>query len=991
MRPAFAMQFVSVSRASAALFAVALALGSTVSAQQPAAPAASAETATQLDAIQVTGSRLRQVQLEGATPITVVTRADIERVGLNDLADVVRQLPQITGSPLSTRTNNGGDGSSVVDLRGIGSNRTLVLVNGRRSDGDFSTMPMAMVERIEVLAQGASAVYGADAVAGVVNIITRTKFNGAEISGHVSQYLDLEENPAAAAVRDSSLAGSDGQNYRVSAITGIGSGPGRFTFGAEYNRQYEVYQGNVNTIQTRNALRLRDFDDIARAGLGSFGVDLDGDGIPGMDAFGGSSAQLNGFFTIRRGNPTWCPAAPPGAPCTYTIDSADDGVAGTPGRPRPRVAADAYNFAPVNYLQTPFTRSHLFGSGSYDLGANVSLYIEGAYANRRSEQILAPQPYFLDFDPPGLIPRTNFYNPFGVDFNAADPSAGGGTVRRRIAEVGGRSFNQDLNQIRLVTGLRGEMPFIPAWEFDTSYQYAQGTQVDTDFGQFVGARLVNALGPSADLNGDGKPECYTDVTRPSTLIAGCVPLNLFGNLGSITKEQLDYVSAALVDRTIGSRNIFNVTLTGSLFSLPAGALETAVGYESRRENAAFVPDSGKATDAVTGNTGGPIRGNYEVDSFFAEFSIPVVSGVPGADLLEFNVGARFDDYSTVGGNTTFQTGMRWQPIKSVLVRGSYGEVFREPSIGELFSPQFDNFPEYQDLCSNSSIDSTDNLYNGLTPEQRQRCHDQGVPVGGYFQSSSQPRGRVGGNPQLDPEEGETVNIGVVWDPEFVPGGSVSLDYWQVDLEGAITSIAEESIVGLCILGGDPKSCGLINRFPGGEINSVIALQTNIGKEKAVGMDLALNYGQPTAIGAFKSRFLLTRLMTRESTVLSTEDVVGKFNRGTNGFSRGVYPEWKANVFVDWTYESFGASANVDYLASVDEQLTATLSRAVESQYYLDLALRYTFLQNLQYALGMNNVLDREIPFVAGEFNAFTDTDTYRLFGRQIYMTLRKTF
>lgn len=931
----------------------------------PAAPAEeeSTDELTSLSRISVTGSRLRRTDIEGASPVIEVSRADIDRIGLADLGDVIRQLPVVTGSPLSSRTNNGGDGSTSVDLRGVGRQRTLVLINGRRdiSGNDFSTIPLAIVEKIEILPQGASAIYGADAVAGVVNIITRRDHQGVEINAFASTFPGLETNPAAAEVGDPNLEGTDGENYRASIVIGGASAKGRFTAGFEYNRQNEFYQGNVSEGYLRDALSFTDLDDVAAAGFGAFNRDIDGDGDVGI-VVGGSSAQLNGFFNVPEGGPFEAGI--------YTI--------GEDGQPRTRVPEDAFNFGPVNFLQTPFIRNNAFFSGDYLLENGVEVYAEARYARRTSDQALAPLPYFSLFDPPGTIPASNFYNPFGVDL---------GDIRRRIAEVGGRSFTQERSLNQITVGARGELGFVDMWDWEAFYQYGRFQQTDVDGGQFVGSRLQNALGPSFQA-ADGTITCGT----PDAPIANCVPLNLFGNVGTITPEMLNYVQADLVDFFQGTRNFGHLSFAGPIMPLPGGELTAAIALETREEFFSYTPDSGKATEAVTGNAGEGLAGGYDVDSISIEISAPLLSGAPFAQALELGFGFRQDDYSTVGSNNVFQVNALWQPIESVVVRASFAEVFREPSILELFSPQSDNFPEYVDPCSTGNIDAPDDdVYNTLTPEQQAQCTQTGVPEGGYFQSNAQPRGRIGGNPDLAPEQGDTFNIGVVWDPDFIPGGSFTLDYFSIELEDAIAAISERSIVERCVLELNDAACSNITRFADGQINAVVALQQNIGKETAKGIDFAFNHVLNTRVGSFNSRVMVTRLEERESTVTTPFDAVGQFVNDVEALTRGIYPEYRANAIVDWGFEKYGASLNVDYIGGVTEELTADLSRDVSATYYVDTAFRYFFNSTAMVSFGINNLFDEQPEFIVGEFNAQTDTDTYRIGGRQLYLSTRLDF
>lgn len=944
------------------------------------APARAQEASAELDRVEVTGSRLSQVDIEGATPVTVLDRSDIQRTGLNDLAEVIRQLPSITGSPLSTQTNNGGNGGTLADIRGLGTNRTLVLVNGRRdiSGGDFSTIPIAIVERIDVLKEGASAIYGADAVSGVINVITRQNFEGAEFIGHFGRSFELVDNPAAADVGDPALKGTDGDTKRLSFVFGSSGEKSNFVIGIEYNEQDPVFQGNVDNLQFQNELGVRDLDDFLSAGLDSFERDIDGDGVNGL-ARTGSSRTLGGRFNTPDG--------------IFTRDLQT-------GEIRPfNNDTDLYNFAPVNYVQTPFERSNLFVQGDYDLFDNVNAYVEARYTNRRSSQLLAPLPYDSRTNPgaplptiPGRVGVTgdNVYNPFGVDL--AD-------VRRRISETGGRDFEQEVNQIQLNTGLRGGFgELAPTWSWDVSWQWGRRARIDTDVGQFSGARLAQALGPSF-FDASGNAVCGT----PDAPISGCVPLNLFGGAGTITQDQLDFVAVALNDRFTTKRQVLNATLDGDLFELPAGPVATAFGYEFRKEEFTFIPDSGKATDAVTGSTAGPTAGEYDVDSLFIEANIPLLSGVPGAELLELGGGFRYDDYSTIGDTGNFQGSLRWQPIRGLLIRGSYSEVFREPNVSELFSSSAENFPSFQDVCSTGVLgdQSAPNLYAGLSPEQQARCTLTGVPSGGFFQSDRQIRSFVTGNPSVGPETGDTWTVGAAFSPDFLPGFSVTVDYWEVDLEGAITVIAAGNVVSQCVVNGDLDRCDDITRFSNGDVDNIITPRENIGGETAAGVDLGMNYSTNTDWGLFDGRFLVTYLDERESEVSGTfVDAAGRFER-RNGLPRGVYPEWKGNFNVDWSYGNFGASVNIDYLGSIDEFDLDSLDQGiapddaflqkVDAEWYFDFTARYHFDWGTQIIAGVTNITDNDPPYIIGEFNANTDTDTYRVLGRSWFAEIRHSF
>ncbi len=928
----------------------------------------------ELDRQLVTGSRLSQVDIEGASPVTVLDRQDIERIGLNDLGDIIRQLPTITGSPLSTRTNNGGNGATAADIRGLGAIRTLVLINGKRdiTDGDFSLIPIAAVERIEVLAEGAAAIYGADAVSGVINIITRKDFQGAQLSAQYGASFELVPNPAVQEVGDPGLRGSDGDTKRVSFVFGDTTEKSSFLIGAEYNEQDPVFQGNVNCEFFQFPISLFDADIFAANG--PIGCEDRIDSGMAEDTTGlfrsGSSRNLGGFFVV------------PGQGALTNVN----------GQIVP-FTNQFYNFAPVNFVQTPFERTNLFVQGDYDLFEHVEAFIEARYANRRSSQLLAPLPFDGRFDPGFAgtgtgVSADNVFNPFGVDIR---------DVRRRVAETGGRDFSQSVNSINITTGLRGDLGDIaPTWSWEVFWNWGREDRTDIDEGQFVGSRLAQALGPSF-FDANGVATCGT----PDAPIAGCVPLNLFGGNGTITQEMLDFVSFPLVDNIVTKLQNAQATVTGDLFDLPGGAVAMALGYEFRQEELAFNPDSGKASESVTGNTGAGTSGIFDVNSVFAELNLPLLSRVPGAELLEVGVGFRYDDFSTVGSTGNFMFKASWQPFKGFLVRGSYSEVFREPTIGELFSAQGDSFPSFQDICSNGVLGSpgSPNLFETLTPEQQARCIMTGVPAGGVFQTDVQVRSRVGGNPNVRPENGETWTVGFAFAPEFIPGFSFTVDYWEVDLDDAITSIAAGNVITECVLNGDLNQCANITRFADGNINAVVAAQTNIGSETAAGIDFAFNYNRSTAIGLFDTRLLVTYLDERESTVTGDPlDIAGFFSPGVNGFARGVFPEWKGLFTIDWSYEDLGAAINIEYIDSLtDLDFDAVPSReapflqSIESEWYVDLVGRYTLPWGTTFSFGITNLFNNDPPFIVNEFNASTDTDTYRLLGRSWFANLTHNF
>ena len=957
------------------------------------------EEAADLDRVQVTGSRISRVDIEGANPVTVLDRDDIKRNGITDLGEIVQNLPMMSGSPVSSSRNNGGTGRVAVDIRGLGTNRTLVLVNGRRLPSlfnDLSVIPVVMVERIEILKDGASAIYGADAVAGVVNIITRRDFEGADFECQIGESF-----------------GSGGMNSSVSFITGGSTDRGNFVIGVEYVEQDEVFAGDIDTTWIKSAVTVYD-----PVGFNQFGFsgdpwsDGDGNGVADWATFGSSRVPY-GYFDLRNWDPdasgwTICQGAAGGG--SQTSDYGPTRGGGACGPP-------TYDYGAVNYIQQPYKRSSFFAQGDIELFDNVTAYMETRFSNRKSEQLLAPQPYDSRFDPgystiePGVaISKDNFYNPFGVDVPQ---------WRRRFEETGGRSFNQSVNMWQIVAGVTGDLG--ATWTWDLSYNYGENERTDTDFGQFAGANIANALGPSF-MDDGGNIVCGT----PGNVIDGCVSLNAFTNpdTNPITQDMLDYFAIPLNDRRINTRQVTSFTVTGDLFELPGGPMAGAFGFERRKEDYVFQPDSGKTLGIVTGNTGAGTIGKYNVDSFYGELNIPIVSGVTGAELLEVGISGRYDDFSIFDSSTTWQGSIRWQPVRSLLVRATAGQVYREPNISELFAGVGDSFADTTDPCS------------GIGGQPG--CED--TPVG-YQQSDSQARGRVGGNRNVQPEEGDTLTVGLAWSPTFAPGLSMTLDWWRIEIQDAINIPSNNVVLAGCFAGSVPAFCDNIVRFGPespfyGDLDEVQTVVTKVGPETAEGIDWSVNYSLNSGIGLWNFSWLGTYNIKREMLVLKDfdhdglatpeiDDVVGLHEHRGLGRKKS-FPEMRWRFDTDWSMGDFGASFSVEFIDSVtdcgnpnadstyltmfcpdDSQIITVdpadtytgvplIDRAwvgtTDKMYYFDLVGRYTIPGiGSQLSVGITNLTDEDLPFINQGFNATTDEDTFRAFGRSWFVNFKHSF
>ena len=602
------------------------------------------EIVYELEAITVTGSRIQSEELLTPAPVTVLSRDEIKVRGLASIGDVLQTLT-VQSNAINTQANNGGDGSTRISLRGLGAHRTLVLLNGRRfvpggtganSSVDLNAIPASAVERVEVLKDGASAVYGSDAVGGVVNIITRSETEGLEFEFY--QGVSGE---------------GDGESLDISVTAGLTSEKGSVLFTAGYHNRKPVWTGN-RPFSTEDKTYDWEKNDGTYATSGSSatpeGHIIDQTGAPGnaaWQALAAAAGEAAGDFH-RDPNAGW-------RPFNWAGNSSDG-------------SGDLYNFQPENYLYTPQTRYTTFLSGSYEFAPEAKSFFEVSYTNRQSDQKLAPTPLFIISE--GLaVSSTNIYNEFGRDFY---------DVRRRFVEAGNRNFLQDINTYRIVLGL--EYP-LPGFDTDLSYSYGRSEGTNINEGRFIRSNVARALGPDA--------ECAA--------IGDCVPLDLLHGAGTITQEMLDYIQYTGIATGHSRQKILQWNLTGQIAKLPAGPLAVAAGISSRWEAGAYIPDPITKSGNTTGSKQESTEGAYSVRALYGETSVPVYRA--DAFGLDLTAAGRAFDYDTFGSGFTYEAGARCELPRGLTLRATISNAFRAPGIAEMFLGQSDAFPAVSDPCS----------------------------------------------------------------------------------------------------------------------------------------------------------------------------------------------------------------------------------------------------------------------------------------------------
>jgi len=900
-----------------------------------------------LETIVVTGSRIRRVDIESASPVFSIDRADIEKSGKLTIGDLIQESPSIAGAATNPSVNNGGgDGASTISLRGLGAQRTLLLVNGRRlAYADVNSIPISMVERIDILKDGASAIYGSDAVAGVVNFVLRKDFQGIEATAEYG-------------ISDA----DDGERKGFSMTIGHSSDRGNIVVGANYNKTEPVWAGD------------RKFSSPALYNYFGYLITL------------GSSFIPTGRFTIPR-----TVAAGFGLNCAGT--GVNVNVRRIPGAGGANAASDyecyvgsqhSYDYSPFNLQLTPQERGGLFVTGNYRITDNIEAYVEAFSNKTRSRYIIAPLP--LIFGEAGVIlSADSVYNPFDVDI-----SVGG----IRLTEAGNRVGGFETQADQLSTGLRGS--FGDTWQWDAGITYARTSQDDWRTGYLFGPAVAAGVGPSF-IDGGGVARCGT----PGNVIANCTPLNFFGldpntAAGQAAIAALGDVSINIRGHGYASYKAAQFNLTGELFQLPAGAVSVAFGGEYREDYTYYNPDYvTTVTDPATATCltsteacASKSSGELDVREFYAEFLVPILADVPFARSLNLTIGSRYSDYSAFGDTVNSKIGIEWRPIDDLLIRGTVAEVFRSPTINDLFGGTGSSADTYNDPCSGSGFQAGNPACAGLTP--------------GFVQVTQQTSSVFGSNVNLTPEVGKSFTWGVVYDPSWLPGLSTSVDVWKIYLNDVIGSIGTQTIINQCYNFG--RFCNLFTRGDAGDVDFVSNLSENIGRLDARGVDFSAKYRLPeTAWGNFRVGLDATYYQQYDQETIRGDITTALHSAGSyfgQAFGGpGNLARWRALGSLSWSLGAFDASWRARYVGPTrfgDLAVTGDGYEVVNpSGSELDNSYRTgsSTFHNLQFGfnaeaintrfeVGVDNVGNKQPPLLwQYGFNGNTDERTYDVVGR----------
>jgi len=882
-----------------------------------------------LEPITVTGSRLRGFFDEGAWPLTVIGRDQLDGSGVQRLGDFLQQMTFTAGSPLNTQTSRRGSGGELsrgvetVELRGLGPERTLVLVNNRRfvaggngASGivDVGMLPLAMVERIEVFKSGASVEYGADALAGVINVITRRPFDGVEVSaqGRVTSY-------------------GDGETGTLDLLAGRQFARGGFVAGVSWTEQQPVSKGERRFSSTRLTLSGPDNDIV----------------------FDGSSAPPGGQYRTSFGR--------------FTLIDGRDGDTLEDFRPfiDSGPDTDRFNFNPFEDLLQASERLTVFGEGHWYATDSVRVYGEALAHWRDSSQRLAPLPFFTTRLADVAVSADNAFNPFGERLT---------DVRRRLVEAGPRTFEQDNDAWRAVLGLDGQLG---DWFWDVSINHGRNETDQFKSGDLLADRVRRALGPSF-IADDGQPTCGS----PDEPIADCVPLNLFGGAGSITPEMLAFVGTTLSGTGFNEQTVLNANIAGDAFTLPAGPVAVAAGVERREERAADRPDPQVRAGNTTGNARSATRGAFDAVEGYVEIGAPLLVDAPGAVALNLDLGARVVDFSNFGTEEVFEIGLGWQPIETLGLHATFTEALRAPNLRESFGGATQTNPIVLDPCAD---------FDGLSPQAIERCIDQGVPADGSFSQSGEETPEIaGGNSGLVPERAELFTFGVVWRPARLSGFKASADFYDIDITNGIGSLGAQTTLSQCLATGAAAFCDAVRRADGGAIDFVEARLRNIARESTRGIDAAIDWRQQLESASLDHSLALGWVSERRLVAFPGSDpLFGAGGFDPDNF--GAIPEWQGRYALDAGVGEWTLGYRAHFIGEVVERggavFPGTVNRA-GSVLYHDLFARFAPAGgDWAVTAGVDNVTNIDPPFFANADEANTDLGTYRALGTTWWLRL----
>jgi iron complex outermembrane recepter protein len=911
---------------------LAIAFGAVSTVALSASVTAADETAIEkIERIDVTGSRIRSTDLETAQPVHTISREDIANQGFTSVVDILQNMSS-TGAPPISRSSVLSSGEAVggnyANLRNLGANRTLVLVNGKRlgitTGGlqDLSAIPMSMVERVDVLKDGASTIYGSDAMAGVVNIITRKNYDGLEFIAYSGEYGE-----------------GDGAKTNLSMVAGFTGTRGSITLGAEWRDESEVWSG------------ARTFSKFSR---------------PDRDHNSANYTVVGQYGTFLKDG-TWWTADRPGQ--TAQADSPYSGF-------HAQTQEDTSNAIEQMQLLSPLSARSLYLNANYDLTDTTRFTTDIGYTSRSASRQIAGYPFqsastfgdvngfFLDAD--------SHFNPIGEDVR----------FRRRGWEMP-RVTDSDQNTFRFTAALEGSFDIGERFfDWDVGGVFSESNLLQTGRGDYHVPNAVKATGPSF-VNGQGVVQCGT-AAEPIPL-SRCVPWNPLAGFGAGTVANSladpavqDYLFPTTHTRGQTTTSIYFANISGLLFELAAGDVTFAVGGEYRKEEGLFVPDALSQSGMTTTLAAGATKGDYDLKEFYGELNVPIVANMQGAKELSLSLASRYSDYNTFGDTTNSKIGLKWKPIDSVLVRATVSEGFRAPTISNLYGGGSQTF-------TTGFIDPCDSVYGVAkgtarclqdVPADYRQLQQGFVPTDGPAAQTPVPF-NSGSNLLLQPEESKTKTVGIVYNPDAIQNLNIIVDWWSVTIEDTMVTDSPNTILDDCYVGLIESRCGSFSRDPNSYIVSNLRYGLrNAGITKTDGYDIGINYKYDTEFGVFNTNWNTTYIDSYDARTTNDVETPLKPEVGYGSTFRV-----RSNLGLNWSLGDFGVNWTVRYYSSSKERCyyddkcslpdfsadwtndTVTPYNRYGSTIFNDLQVSYQAPWKATLSIGANNVFEKQGPIM----------------------------
>jgi iron complex outermembrane receptor protein len=917
------------------------------------AQAQQAATTQTIERVEITGSRIRQIDAETAQPVLKVTQEDIQKSGLTTVGDIINALAS-AGTPDFSKgdvlTSNREQGGQYINLRNLGSLRLLVLVNGKRwtqtvaGYSDVSTIPSSMLERVEILKDGASSIYGSDAIAGVVNFILKKSMTGMTASVYHG------ENQK-----------GDGKTEEASFAMGAGDDKASLMFGFNYSKQGVVWAKDREITSSTYGPALP----TAGYGASPWGR------IRNVTSTGSAGTAFNGTL---------------GYILNHTGGALGDGVGADSRNPANYHAyagatADTFNSTSQMMFQSPTEQKSIFTKAAIDLSDSVRFTTNAMYADRDSTRQIAGYPLnsLTQSKYPVYIDKDSYYNPYG------NQVAGAGNGQdlffyRRTIEV--PRVTQNNNKTYHLDGvLEGDFKALgKLWNWNVGYNYNKTGGNVLNTGNLNLLNLKKALGPSF-MNASGVVQCGT-AASPIPL-AECVPWDILGGPSASNTDVLKYVMStgqATYGSTVKSAT---ADVQGELFSLPAGNVGLAAGVEQRKVKGYDRPGQFEQSGYSTDLAGNATYGNYTVKEAYVELNVPLLKGVPMAELLSLNLASRYSDYSNFGDTTNSKASFMWKPIKDLLARGTIAQGFRAPTLGDTFGGGSQSYDTYLDPC--------DTVYGAAQSDAATQTRCAAAGAGGAFRQlqqsgatitsktgaqSTAPFSAGAGNAFLMPETSLTKTVGFVYSPSYLPGLTASLDWYNIRIKDRITAVSASYVLSQCYTQGVSSFCSSVKRDPTtGQVTSLSRGNANLGQLEVEGLDLNLEYRLPKkAYGQIKLRTDLSytsKYKVKSTATSNWIDYSGEYP---------IYPV-KANIGADWSMAQWSAGWTARYYGAVKSNcLTATIQCTNPDGYfsgtegygynrlgtlvYHDISVGYKTPWKGQIMVGLNNAFNKKPRFNA---------------------------